>query len=114
MLFRYGKGSHTNAILNSLRVLSVLCGFILLTAEHAEDAKIFCKGLRIKPYRNPLRALRALRGFILFNRQVCRARKGFSDSLHLGIKYQLLNRFHFFFAQAGHLHYFCDGIAELF
>ena len=36
-----------------LCVLSVLRGFILnATAEPAETAKIFCKGLRIKPYLN--------------------------------------------------------------
>jgi len=61
----------------------------------------------------PPRPLRPSR-FILINRRVRGARKGFSNSLHLGIKYQLLNRFYFFFAQTRRLRYFCDGIAELF
>ena len=65
-------------------------------------------------FPNSLRVLSVLRGFIFINRKVRRERKGFSDSLHLGIKYQLLNRFYFFFAQPRRLRYFCVGIAELF
>ena len=61
---------------NFLRVLGVLRGFFLLTAERAETAKFFVK-ITCSTFLNPLRALSALRGFIFNNRRARRARKVF-------------------------------------
>ena len=77
--------------------LRVLCGFILNVT-----AKGFVKDCVLSLTSIPSALLASFAVLFLINRRARRERKGFSDSFHLGIKYQLLNCFHFFFAEAGH------------